>query len=99
MVAENDHLQIFQNYENLKKQIKTVWKRFCLKFNFKYKYFLVKIWFELNFVFKINLKLIWNVFYFNISPRGRGLPLADGYHLLIWWIIISYKKSIKESNS
>ena len=27
-VAEDDHLQIFQNYEKLKKQIKIVWKRF-----------------------------------------------------------------------
>ena len=43
MVAENDHLQIFQNYEKLKKQITTVCKQFCLKFNFKYEYFLVKI--------------------------------------------------------
>ena len=39
VVAEDDNLQIFQNYEKLKKQIKTVWKRFRLKFDFKYKYF------------------------------------------------------------
>ena len=41
IVAEDDHLQIFQNYEKLKKQIKTVSKQYCLQFNFKYKYFLV----------------------------------------------------------
>ena len=41
MVAEDDHLQVLQNYEKLKKQIKTVSKRFRLKFNFKYEYFLV----------------------------------------------------------
>ena len=41
MVAEDDHLQVFQNYEKLKKQIKTVSKRFRLKFNFKHEYFLV----------------------------------------------------------
>ena len=41
MVAEDDHLQIFQNYEKLKKQIKAVWKRFRLKLNFKHKYYLV----------------------------------------------------------
>ena len=41
MAADDDHLQIFQNYEKLKKQIKTVSKRFRLKFNFKYEYFLV----------------------------------------------------------
>ena len=41
MVAEDDHLQVFENYEKLKKQIKAVSKRFHLKFNFKYEYFLV----------------------------------------------------------
>ena len=41
MVANDDHLQIFQNYEKLKKQIKNSLKAIFFKFNFKYEYFLV----------------------------------------------------------
>ena len=41
MVAEDDRLQIIQNYEKLKKQIKAIWKQFRLKFYFNYEYFLL----------------------------------------------------------
>ena len=44
------------------------------------------------------LSYIYWAIYFNVSPRGRGLSHADGFHLLVWWIIISYKESMKESN-
>ena len=74
--------KFIKKIKKMKRSIKAVWKRFCLKFNFKYEYFTNR--FDLNLTWL--LKLIWK--WFGMHFTLIFLLVAEDYHwprVIICW--------------